>query len=179
MSPRWQVPLRFLVGDFGYMHYYLKRIRHRPKAEWRGLAYSMVVFVGVLAIALGTGHLFEWLVLYILPARVMLFLLAWGFDWLPHHGLRPEDRRNRFKTTRNIVGAEWLLTPLFFYHNYHLVHHVHPKVPFYKYLSVWARNEASYLAREPALSTVTGRTLSPEEYRARKRTPPGPTAARG
>ena len=35
------------------------------------------------------------------------------------------------------IGWEWLLTPLLVYHNYHLIHHLYPTVPFYKMHDVW------------------------------------------
>ena len=63
------------------------------------------------------------------------------------------------------IGAERLLSPLMLYQNYHLVHHLHPLVPFYRYIAVWRRNEAEHLANDPALSDVRGRELTPEEYR--------------
>ena len=59
-----------------------------------------------------------------------------------------------------------MLSPLLLNQNYHLVHHLHPVIPFYKYVRVWRRNEDAYLERDPALSDVRGRPLTPEEYRA-------------
>jgi fatty acid desaturase len=52
------------------------------------------------------------------------------------------------------LGAAWLLTPLFIYHNYHLIHHLWPRVPFYRYGAVWrAKREmlASHQARVVSL----------------------------
>ena len=40
-----------------------------------------------------------------------------------------------------------------------------PTVPFYRYLAVWLRNEDAYLDGDPALSTLTGRVITPEEVR--------------
>ena len=63
-----------------------------------------------------------------------MFALAWWFDWLPHHGLDETQSENRYRATRNRVGMEWLFTPLMLSQNYHLVHHLHPSIPFYRYL---------------------------------------------
>ena len=52
------------------------------------------------------------------------------------------------------VGGEGWLTPLFVYQNYHLVHHLHPSVPFYRYVRAWRRNEQAYLDRNAAISTL-------------------------
>ena len=57
------------------------------------------------------------------------------------------------------------MTPVLLYQNYHLVHHLHPLIPFYRYIAVWRRNEAAYLAGDPELSTVRGRKLTADEYR--------------
>ena len=48
---------------------------------------------------------------------------------------------------------ERLLTPVLLYQNYHLVHHLHPLIPFYRYIAVWRRNESEYLSGDPELST--------------------------
>ena len=92
-------------------------------------------------------------------------MLAWWFDWLPHHGLEDTQTQNRYRATRNRVGLEWLFTPLMLSQNYHLVHHLHPSIPFYRYLKTWRRNEAAYLERDPAIATAFGKSLNPEEFR--------------
>jgi fatty acid desaturase len=102
---------------------------------------------------------------FFLPSRLAILFLAWAFDYLPHSGLHHKPTEDKLKTTRNRVGAERLLSPVMLYQNYHLVHHLHPVVPFYRYIAVWRRNEDKYLEGEPALSTVGGREITPEEYR--------------
>ena len=64
---------------------------------------------------------------------------------LARHTFEATNADDRFQTTRNIVGAEKLLTPLMFSQNYHLVHHLHPIVPFYRYLQAWRNEEVAYL----------------------------------
>jgi fatty acid desaturase len=66
---------------------------------------------------------------------------------------------------RNRVGLERLVSPLLLYQNYHLVHHLHPIVPFHRYITVWRRREEDYLAAEPALSDLRGRPITTEAYR--------------
>jgi ring-1,2-phenylacetyl-CoA epoxidase subunit PaaE len=111
------------------------------------------------------GHALEVLTLYLLPQRLAVVYLGWAFDYLPHTRLRATPAEDRFRTTRNRIGAERLLSPLLLYQNYHLVHHLHPVVPFYRYLAVWRRNEDRYLEGGAALSTVRGRELTADEYR--------------
>ncbi|CAM5734605.1 Flavohemoprotein [Mycolicibacterium aubagnense] len=60
---------------------------------------------------------------------------------------------------------EWLYTPLMLSQNYHLVHHLHPSVPFYRYTKTWRRNEEAYLDRGAAISTVFGQELNSDQFR--------------
>ena len=39
-------------------------------------------------------------------------------------------------------------------------------MPFYRYVEAWRNGEEAYLAHDPALSTVSGRPMDPEDYRA-------------
>lgn len=166
-GPRWQLPLRWLTVDLQYMAFYLPKLRTRPRAERRELFATWVVLLGGMVALAVAGFAAEVLVLYLLPVRIAVGVLAWSFDYLPHHGLEQHGATGpgRFKATRNRVGAERVLSPLMLNQNYHLVHHLHPIIPFYKYLQVWRRSEDAYLANDPSLSDVRGRPLTPEEYR--------------
>jgi len=164
-GPRWQVPFRWLTIDVYYLAFYLARIRGRPREERLELAAQLVLVGALTLAAVLTGHAFDILVLYYLPCRLAVLMLAWAFDYLPHHGLHHTPEQDKFKSTRNRVGRERLISPVMLYQNYHLVHHLHPLVPFYRYVAVWRRREEDYLAGEPALSTVRGRPLTVEEYR--------------
>jgi ferredoxin-NADP reductase/fatty acid desaturase len=164
-GPWWQLPFRFAVLDLGYAPFYLRRVRSRPKAEVAETFAQAALAVAGLVVAISTGSLWLVAVIFIIPERIAVALLAWWFDWLPHHGLQDTQRQNRYRATRNRVGMEWLFTPLMLSQNYHLVHHLHPSIPFYRYLTAWRRNEEAYLERDPAIATVFGRQLNPDEFR--------------
>lgn len=164
-GPRWQLPLRWLTVDIAYIAFYARHIGERPRRERLELALQMAI-VAAVAVAAGlTGRLSAFAVLYLLPSRVAILYLGWAFDYLPHNRLHHTPAENRMRTTRNRVGAERLLNPILLYQNYHLVHHLHPVVPFYRYLAVWRRNEERYLEGDPALATVRGREITADEYR--------------
>jgi fatty acid desaturase len=161
----WTLPLRWATIDLNYFRFYLPKLGSRPRRELVEQTITGVLFAVIVAGGIAAGWGFWLLVLWILPSRLAVLGLGFGFDWLPHHGLLHGAKQDRFKTTRNRIGLEWLATPLSLYQNYHLVHHLHPLIPFNRYIAVWRRNEDEYLEHEPALSTVTGRPLSAEEYR--------------
>ncbi len=164
-GPLWLLPFRWPLVEYHYMKYYLPRARSRPVAEVTETVLMFVLSLTGLAVAIVTGNFWALAVVFLIPQRIGLTVLAWWFDWLPHHGLENTQRTNRYQATRNRVGAEWLFTPVLLSQNYHLVHHLHPSVPFYRYLRTWRRNEEAYLERNPAISTVFGQQLNPDEYR--------------
>jgi len=165
-GPGWQAPLRWLTIDLWYMVFYLPRLASRPSRERWELAATWVLVFGACGWTIASGNLFGLVVLYLLPVRIAVMFLGFAFDYLPHHGLESTPAEDRLKSTRLRVGSERLLSPLLLYQNYHLVHHLHPLVPFHRYLAVWWRGEEQYLLGEPALTTVRGRPLTVEEYRA-------------
>ena len=161
----WQLPVRFAAMDAPYLAFYLRNRKRRPRRELAETGALMAVSLAVVATTVITGSFWLLLVVYLIPERVALIVLAWWFDWLPHHGLEDTQTENRYRATRNRVGLEWLFTPLMLSQNYHLVHHLHPSIPFYRYLKTWRRNEAAYLERDPAIATAFGKSLNPEEFR--------------
>jgi ferredoxin-NADP reductase/fatty acid desaturase len=165
----WQLPFRWAAMDLPYLTFYVRNHRRRPTRE---VAESSVLFafaVALIVTTLVTGTFWLLLVIYLIPERIAIIVLGWWFAWLPHHGLEDTQRDNRYRATRNRVGMEWLFTPLLLSQNYHLVHHLHPSVPFYRYLATWRRNEEAYLERDAAIATVFGQQLNPEEFREWKK----------
>ncbi len=66
--------------------------------------------------------------LWVLPAFIAQAFLAFAFDWLPHH---PHQNKKAYLNTRVVdIPA---LSLLLLSQNYHLVHHLHPRIPFYHY----------------------------------------------
>jgi ferredoxin-NADP reductase/fatty acid desaturase len=167
-GPWWQLPFRWLTLDLWYVVFYLRRIRERPLAESAPTVAWFAVSVGGFAWFGTHGHGVAVLTL-LAGQRIGVGILAWWFDYLPHHGLTFTQRQDKYQATRVRVGGEWWMTPLFVYQNYHLVHHLHPSVPFYRYVRAWRRNEQAYLDRNAAISTWFGRSLTPSEYRTWRR----------
>ncbi len=167
-GPAWSWPLRWATLDISYLVFYLPRLGSRPRQEQLEYAITgLIVAAAAVAFVLAAG-IGPLLLLVVVPTRINVAFLGFAFDWLPHHGLDATPEEDRFQTTRNRVGLEWLMTPALIYQNYHLVHHMHPLIPFYRYITAWRRNEETYLAQDPPLSTAAGHRLSVEEYRQRR-----------
>lgn len=156
----WTLPFRWATLDLFYYWFYLPRLKDRPAAERRETLASIVLGVTVVAALISAGYGLEMLLYWLIPARFAIFWLALAFDYLPHHPHGVPERDNRWKATSNRVGMEWLLTPILLYQNYHLVHHLYPRAPFYRYLKLWHAREAEHLSHSPYLISPTGRPLA-------------------
>jgi fatty acid desaturase len=88
----------------------------------------------LLVAAFVTGHLAEWFFLWFLPIRFAALLLNVFFQWLPHH---PFDRTERYLNTRISLWAGGTIFTL--QQNLHLMHHLWPSVPFYRYYRLYRR----------------------------------------
>lgn len=168
-GPWWQLPFRWMTIDLWYFVFYLRRVPQRPRGEVVATSVALVGVLSGVGALVAAGHGATLAVAFLVPQRLGLGILAWWFDYLPHHGLPFTGRQDKYRATRIRVGGEGWMTPLFVYQNYHLVHHLHPSVPFYRYLRAWRRNEQAYLDRNAAISTVFGRSLTPSEYRTWRR----------
>ena len=161
-GPAWLLPFKWATLDTGYFRFYLQPeiFAKRPKRErfefYLGIAFGLVVVVAMAA----AGWLAYYLLLFFIPSRVLKFILGFSFDFLPHYPHKATAKRQPFQSTSNRVGMEWLLTPLFFYQNYHLVHHLYPTVPFYLYLKVWKAKLKYHKEQNPAL--VSAFSLKPK-----------------
>ncbi len=156
---------RWFTLDLHYVTWYAPKFKKRPVAERREALVEGGLWLAVVVGLIVSGNFFWLLVLYLLPSRLTIGFLGWAFDYLPHTGLDATPKEDRFQATRNRVGYERLIKWGLLYQNYHLVHHLHPVVPFYRYIRVWRKAEDEYLANGPALSTLNGRPLTVDEYR--------------
>ncbi len=164
-GPAWQRPLRWLSIDYHYVVFFLPKLAKRKRKEQAEALAFVLLAIALPVVLIATGNLVTWLVVFFVPSRLAVLWLAYAFDYLPHHGLHKTPTEDRMKATRNRIGGGRWANIAMLYQNYHLVHHLHPVVPFYRYVAVWRRNEEQYLAGEPALSTLGGRELTTDEYR--------------
>ena len=122
-GPLWLIAARFFYHEV----YFFKR---RLWRNWELLEWFLGRFaVGLLVFTAWKfdflGYIFNF---WFSPALVVGIALGLFFDYLPH---RPFKERDRWKNARVYPGA--LLNLLIMGQNYHLVHHLWPSVPWYKY----------------------------------------------
>ncbi len=151
-GPRWLLPLKWATLDVNYLYCYLRPsvFMQRPQGERTEMALAVLFGVVVLIAVMVADCLEYYLLLFILPNRITAIFLAITFDFLPHYPHRVKAIDDPFRSTSNRVGMEWLLTPMLLFQNYHLVHHIYPTVPFYRYLKIWRARKHYHQLKNPA-----------------------------
>lgn len=155
-GPAWAAPLFWATSDLHYWVAYDRSEPQRPLAR-RASAWSLTVLLLAVAVLLLTGNGMALLWFWIVPARIALFISTWLFDWLPHQ--RPFGRpraENPLQATVNLAVPGWL-EPLLLGHAFHLVHHLHPGIPFHRLRKRWEADRTPLLkagAREVPLFSL-------------------------
>lgn len=125
-------PLLLIAPRFFYHEIYFfrrKLWRDNELLEW---VLGRLAVVAIVTAAVHFGF-FPYLMNYwFTPALVVGMALGLFFDYLPH---RAFEERDRWKNARVYPGK--LLNILIMGQNYHLVHHLWPKIPWYKYQSAY------------------------------------------
>ncbi len=141
---RWLLPLRWLTQDLGYLLYYFSRWTSRPWGERLDLLLSAMFYssVAILSWWLEPNLFYAFLFGWFLPARISLFALAMTFSWLPHH---PHSSTAPYEATtvRSTKWLKWLLIG----QNFHLVHHLHPGIPFYRLEETWHQHREEWISQ--------------------------------
>lgn len=157
----WTLPFRWATLDINYYRFYLPRLNQRPGNERKETLLAIVFAVILVAAVIASGYAMEALLYWFIPGRIAIMLLALTFDFLPHHPHEITEQEDPYRATSNRVSLEWLLTPLLLYQNYHLVHHLYPRAPFYRYLKIWKAREAEHLSHDPYLVGPLGGERQP------------------
>ncbi|WP_448560610.1 beta-carotene hydroxylase [Trichothermofontia sp.] len=133
-GPLWLIAARFFYHEI----FFFKRClwRKYELLEWflGRLAVGLIVYAAYRYDFLGFVMNF-----WFCPALVVGLMLGLFFDYLPH---RPFQERDRWKNAR--VYPSPVLNLLILGQNYHLIHHLWPSIPWYRY-------QAAYYAMQPLL----------------------------
>jgi beta-carotene hydroxylase len=133
-GPLWFINARFLYHEV----FFFQRKLWRKNELWEWIAARSVA-VAILALAWQFGFLHYILNFWFSPLAIVGLVLGLFFDYLPH---RPFKERDRWLNSR--VYPSRLLNLMIGGQNYHLIHHLWPSIPWYKY-------EAAYHEMKPLL----------------------------
>lgn len=140
----------WFLWDFYYLIFYLRRKEYFKDIDV-GNPLRDTVWVWSLALSIGYFYPQEVIFLWFVPSRLMAWLIAAVFMYLPHWPHDVEHADAPYQATHLRAGFEWLLTPLLCWQNYHLVHHLYPTVPFYRYRKIWLARQAWHESHKPSM----------------------------
>jgi beta-carotene hydroxylase len=133
-GPLWIINARFMYHEFFFFQ--RKLWKKNELFEWFLARLSLALVIYVACQFNFLGYVFNF---WFVPLAIVGLVLGLFFDYLPH---RPFKERDRWLNAR--VYPSKILNWLIMGQNYHLVHHLWPAVPWYKY-------EAAYYAAKPIL----------------------------
>ncbi len=150
-GPLWMIAARFFYHE---IFFFKRRLwRKYELLEW----FLSRSFVGVI-IFLGIKYDFIQYIMnfWFVPALVVGIALGLFFDYLPH---RPFKDRDRWKNARVYPGA--VLNLLILGQNYHLVHHLWPSIPWYRYQPAYYATKSLLDAKgcEQSLGLLEGKNF--------------------
>lgn len=153
----WLFPLRWSNFDYFYTQYFFMRApaAMRKKLLPRLLIHFAVIIAALVGLTVA-GYGLEALMLWILPTRISSFLFVMAFVYLPHEPFQTTAKQNEYRASNIRPGAEWLLTPLLAYQNYHLMHHLYPTAPFYNMIKLWELKHDEHMANSPLVVKTFG-----------------------
>jgi beta-carotene hydroxylase len=107
------------------------------------------------------GYWVEGLAMFVLAWLIGAMVLLYLFAYVVH---RPHEQTGRYKDTSTILlpgplGS--LLTWLWLFQNYHSIHHLFPRVPFYHYAKLYKEIEEIMAAKGAPVYRATVRGLEP------------------
>lgn len=103
----------------------LKRIG-RPDVLLDAAIYNLVFYAILFALA-WSGHAIEAALLWWLPRHIGLTYIQYYLSWAPHH---PATDKGRYRDTRSFRAIFGNLGSMGM--QYHIVHHLHPRIPLYR-----------------------------------------------
>ncbi len=150
-NPVW-VALSCCTLIIGYELHAYKLVRRglAPKSIIWHIWIQRMVSITLILIAFLAGYGTEAMVLWFLSALLVLPAFSFFFAYIVHH---PHDTQDRYQSSRVWLAkspwAQQAMTLLLMGQNYHLLHHLYPRVPFYAYPSTF-RDVRPQLEREGA-----------------------------
>lgn len=146
VGTRWSLPLQWATADLRYAQVVLQDWQDIAPAKRRKILVGVILTLGIYALSWPLGWGWVATLYWIVPGRIAIAWLAFAFNYLPHHPHNVEQAHNPYAATNIREGGGLLMKGLFLYQNYHLIHHLFPSVPFYRYARIWRQRRTEFQA---------------------------------
>jgi len=154
----YSIPFRCMFIIPHYCYYYLRISSTRPKLEILEFIIHIGCNIGIASAAIDKGYTYQILFYWLIPSILSHGSLAFFFDFIPHHQSNATPIESRYHTTSILQTYKLLqpfLTILLQYQDYHLIHHLYPKIPFYKYSDKWHEKQDFLLKKQIIINNLT------------------------
>ncbi|MDP2228813.1 MAG: fatty acid desaturase [Moraxellaceae bacterium] len=156
----WGMLVRGLFwADVYYTWNYFKHASQRPAREVRNVKLHLLIG-GTIFVVASILLPIEALIFWFIASRLTQLSIALVFMYLPHVPHHIVQKDAPYQATLIREGWDWLMTPLLAYQNWHLVHHLYPSVPFYRYKKLWNARRQFHEAQLPG--RVSAFQLTPD-----------------
>ncbi|BFM18520.1 hypothetical protein R50073_47030 [Maricurvus nonylphenolicus] len=151
---------RLLSGQYSF--YIEQQWRRASTSEKFAVVVEALVAWGARAAFVAQGYWIEGFALFVVGALLGLIALIYLFAYIVH---RPHDQVGRYVDTSTIVldgPGNTVMTWCWLFQNYHSIHHLFPKVPFYKYRALYEEIEPIMRAKGAPIYSLSLTGLKPQ-----------------
>jgi len=122
-----------------YLAFFLKNGMFQKRRQW-GIYLPYLFVLSLYMLSAFYGFTLKLLIFWLLPSFLGVILTVYVFDHLPH---RPHTDPGKYTNAAFYPrrGIDWLL----FMQSHHLVHHLWPSIPWYRYRDCYAQRRAELL----------------------------------
>ncbi len=129
-----------------YRYYFSQRWGKGPRSQDVKFCLELVAIIGFRVLFMVQGYWLEGAVLFLVGGLGGVFITMYLFAYLVHH---PHQTMGRYvdTSTFDVPGSMGgIVTWLWLFQNYHAIHHLFPRVPFYHYRKLFYQIEPVMLA---------------------------------
>lgn len=152
---------RLVVGNYSF--YRQHRWAKAPQAEKIKICTEVVVAIGARVVLMSFDFWLEGLFLFAVGPAIGVTFVIYLFAYIVH---RPHQEAGRYVDTSTIDAegfSGWVMTWAWMFQNYHSIHHLFPKVPFYRYRAVFKEIESIMRCQGAPIYQLTWSGLKPQK----------------
>ncbi len=140
--------------DVLWTRFYFSVWQERPVAERARFSLGLVIYLAIFAVAIASPYTFEFFVAWVLPMLMGRVITVYLLATIQHRKGHEQRADPIGATSIQDVDSRWWRHLFMLGQSQHLIHHLYPGVPWYKYDPIW---------RE-AKSKIPPETLRPSTY---------------
>lgn len=128
--------LRWAFLDLLWTKFYFGNWKQRPVGERLRFTIGLVFYLSVFAVGFNSGYVSEFLVCWVFPMLLGRIITVYLFADI-HHPENVEQRVDPLGATGMIRNTNLIQRILMLGQARHLIHHLYPGLPWYRYDPVW------------------------------------------